>query len=239
MHRRFLPGLILGITITIAATHYFNKPKLHVHPKLKIADEVRWTTVEEIKNSLKNTPPINVGFDIDDTVIFPRVSFHVNFNLFCPFDNQPYKPDCTKKSHFWDQLNSSGDLSPAKEVGKQLIDMHKSRGDRIFFITAREKSINKPETMTETLSRIFNIKNLNKVIYLGLSVLDPKKPGKAKAIIENNIKLFYGDSDADIAAAIAAKIRGIRVMRAPNSQDNEEMPINGRYGEEVIIGSDI
>lgn len=239
MHRRFLPGLILGIAITIGTTHYLTKPKFHLHPKLKVTEQVRWTTVEEIKDSLKNTPPINVGFDIDDTVIFPKVSFHVNFHLFCPMDNRPFRPHCTNQPDFWDHLNTSGHLCPAKEIGKLLIDMHKGRGDKIFFITAREKSVYKPETMTETLSRTFGIKNLNKVIYLGLSALNPDKPGKAKAITENNIKIFYGDSDSDIAAAIAAKIRGIRVMRAPNSQDNEEMPINGRYGEEVIIGSDI
>ncbi|MBP9721618.1 MAG: acid phosphatase AphA [Gammaproteobacteria bacterium] len=240
MPRRFISGLILGAAIAFSSAYYFLESKVViVHPKIKVANYVKWTTIDEIEKSLKNTPPMNVGFDIDDTILFPRVSFEIYFERYCPHDHQAYRPSCTNNQVFWDHINRSGNLSPPKNVGKELIEMHKQRGDNIFFITAREQSKHKPETMTETLSKIFEIKEINKVIYLGLKALNPEKPGKTKAIIKNNIKIFYGDSDGDIAAAKAANIRGIRVMRSPNSQDNEHMPINGRYGEEVIVGSDV
>lgn len=239
MPRRFVAGLLVGTLLTLGASFYYLEPKIIVHPKIKLTSSVKWTTVEQIESSLKNTPPINVGFDIDDTLLFPKVSFELYYQKYCPNDNQPYRPTCSTLQEFWDHMNRSGNLSPPKNVGKELIEMHKRRGDNIFFITAREASKHKPETMTGTLSKAFNIKYPNKVMYLGLKALNPEKPGKTKAILDNNIKIFYGDSDGDIAAAKAANIRGIRIMRSPNSQDNHVMPLNGRYGEEVIIGSEI
>ena len=250
MSRRFIAGLITGTAITLSISYSFNNPtspnlvnydephKYH-SPSIKIAKEAVWTTVEEIETSLGGTPPISVGFDIDDTLLFPKTSFHVYYDRYCPKDTEPFRPSCTNSQDFWDHMNRSGNLSPAKAIGIKLIDMHKRRGDNIFFITAREKSKNKPETLTNTLQSIFDIPNINKVIYLGLKALNPEKPGKTAAILEKDIKVFYGDSDGDIAAARAANIRGIRVLRAPNSQDNSDMPLNGRYGEEVIMGSDV
>ncbi len=248
MARRFIAGLITGTAITLSISYSVNDPinLLSYHephnyhsPSIKVAKEAVWTTVEDIEASLSETPPMSVGFDIDDTLLFPKTSFHVYYDRYCPHDHEPYRPSCTNSQEFWDHMNRSANLSPAKAVGIKLIEMHKRRGDNIFFITAREKSKNKPETLTQSLQTIFDIPNINKVIYVGLQALNPEKPGKTAAILENNIKVFYGDSDGDIAAARAANIRGIRVIRAPNSQDNHNMPLNGRYGEEVIIGSDV
>lgn len=243
MSRKFIAGLILGTTITtttiLGNSYFYHKPNFHTHPKIRVSDAAVWTTVADIEDSLRDTPPINIGFDIDDTLLFPKTSFHVYYARYCPNDHEPYRPSCTQSQDFWDHLNRSGNLSPAKAIGTDLIEMHKRRGDNIFFITAREQSLKKPETMTETLKQTFDLKDINKVIYTGLKSLNPEKPGKTMAIQNNNIKIFYGDSDGDIAAAKAANIRGIRVIRAPNSQDNHDMPINGRYGEEVIIGSDV
>jgi acid phosphatase (class B) len=231
--------MAVGIALT-TCVGYFLQPKIiYNHPNLRMTDNVNWVTLQDIAESLKDQPPMSVGFDIDDTVLFPRTAFHVSFNKFCPYDTRNFRPSCGENQNFWDHLNTTGHLSPPKQIGVELIELHKKRGDTIFFITAREKSKKVAETMTHTLQKVFNLPDLNPVIFLGLSALNPEKPGKTAAILENNIKIFYGDSDGDIAAAKAANIRGIRVLRAPNSQDNKEMPLNGRYGEEVIIGSDL
>lgn len=256
MPRKFVAGLVLGSICTIGGLYYHYKShhgpsnpdvfsdiiashQHYIHPNIKVSEDVKWTTVKQIEESLKDTPPMHVGFDIDDTVLFPNTSFHVSYKKFCANDNSPLKKTCVHQQKFWDFINASGHLSPPKAIGRDLIEMHQRRGDTIFFITAREKSKFTAETMTQTLKETFNIKNMQEVIYLGMSSINTEKPGKTDSIISNNIKVFYGDSDADIAAAVHAKIRGIRVMRAPNSQDNHNMPLNGRYGEEVIIGSDM
>ena len=247
MARKFIAGLLTGTALTLGISYSFINPPyyassdshLYHNPNIKVAKQAVWTTVEKIEESLQNTPPMHVGFDIDDTLLFPKTSFHIYYERYCPNDTEPFRPSCTNSQDFWDHMNRSGNLSPAKAIGIKLIEMHKRRGDEIFFITAREQSKNKPETLTNTLKDIFHIENVNKVIYLGLKALNPEKPGKTQAIIENDIKVFYGDSDGDIAAAKAANVRGIRVIRAPNSQDNHNMPVNGRYGEEVIVGADV
>lgn len=239
MPRKFIAGLVIGSLCTVGAVYYQVKKSPYIHPKLNISTEAKWTTVDEIEQSLAGQPPINVGFDIDDTVLFPNTSFHIAYKKFCPHDDSPNHDDCVKQQKFWDYMNTNGELSTPKEVGKLLIEMHQRRGDTIYFITAREKSKYQPETLTKTLQNTFKIKNMQSVIYLGMKTIDTNKPGKTPAIKNHNIKIFYGDSDADIAAAKAANIRGIRVLRAPNSQDTHIMPQNGIYGEEVIIGSDV
>lgn len=250
MPRKFIAGLVIGSICTITvmylpsinanfSTSLLSKKSPYLHPKINVSDEAKWVTVEEIEQSLLNTPAMNVGFDIDDTVLFPHTSFHVAYQKFCNNDVTPLHTECTTQQKFWDHMNAQGELSPPKEIGKQLIDLHKRRGDKIFFITAREKSMHAKENLSETLRNTFKIGNMHEVIYLGMATISTETPGKTPSIIEHNIQLFYGDSDADIAAAKAANIRGIRVIRAPNSQDNHVMPLNGRYGEEVIIGSDV
>ncbi len=260
MPRKFIAGAIIGAIISGAGIIHYHQDKAietrleqcgqiylnakntnlpYVHPKIHVAPGAKWVTIAEIEESLKNTPPMNVGFDIDDTVMFPHAAFQVSYAKFCANDESPMKTSCTNKQKFWDYVNSIGHLHTPKQVGKELIAMHLRRGDNIFFITAREKSKYLPETMTRTLKNTFNIKKMNKVIYLGMATINTENPGKTAPILENNIKIFYGDSDADIAAAKAANIRGIRVIRAPNSQDNFHMPLNGRYNEEVIFGSDM
>jgi len=242
MPHKFFAGIAIGAALTLGVSFYVFKPKVYHHPNLKITEDINWTSVENIENSLKDKPAMHVGFDIDDTALFPRTAFHVAFQEHCPDDEREFKHSCSAKQEFWDQMNTSGHLCPPKKIAIELINMHKKRGDKIHFITAREKSKNTPETLTQTLKQVFGLPDLDPVVFLGwTSITNPDKPGKTKTIKEKNIKIFYGDSDADISAAVEAGVRGIRVIRAANSQDNanKTMPLNGRYGEEVIVGSDL
>ena len=143
MPRKFIAGLIVGSLFSASAFYLINNcvrcfsstainhyaleqaHSLYQHPKIIISDKTQWTTVSEIEQSLKDTPPMSVGFDIDDTVLFPNTSFHISFQKHCPEDLTPGHRVCMSKQAFWDDLNANGELNPPKEIGKQLVNLHK------------------------------------------------------------------------------------------------------------------
>lgn len=191
-------------------------------------DTIRWVTLEEIAKSLKNLPPMNVGFDVDDTVLFSTPGYYYGEQKYSPGSNAYLQIE-----EFWYELNNGLDqFSLPKECARKLIDLHKKRGDTIFFITARTPT--QTETVTELLAKTFDIENLNKVIFTGAQKGFNRK---IKPIRENNIQIYYGDSDSDIEAAQAVGIRGIRIMRVRYST-KRPFPKNGSLGEEVLINSD-
>lgn len=90
--------------------------------------------------------------------------------------------------------------------------------------------------MSKTLADDFLIPAtvMNPVIFAG------DKPGqnsKIQWLQAKNIRIFYGDSDNDIAAARELGIRGIRILRASNST-YKPLPQAGAFGEEVIVNSE-
>ena len=191
---------------------------------------VHWVSVAQIENSLVGRPPIAVGFDIDDTVLFSSPGFYRGQKEF-----SPGKEDYLKNPQFWEKMNNGwDDFSMPKEVAKQLIDMHLKRGDSIYFVTGRSQT--KTETVTKTLQDDFQIPQdkVNPVIFAG------DKPGqntKTQWLKDKQIKIFYGDSDGDITAAQAVSARGIRVLRASNSS-YKPLPQAGVFGEEVVVNSE-
>jgi len=191
---------------------------------------VHWVSVAQIENSLVGRPPIAVGFDIDDTVLFSSPGFYRGQKEF-----SPGKEDYLKNPKFWEKMNNGwDDFSMPKEVAKQLIDMHLKRGDSIYFVTGRSQT--KTETVTKTLQDDFQIPQdkVNSVIFAG------DKPGqntKTQWLKDKQIKIFYGDSDGDITAAQAVSARGIRVLRASNSS-YKPLPQAGVFGEEVVVNSE-
>lgn len=191
---------------------------------------IHWVSVAQIESSLLGRPPMAVGFDIDDTVLFSTPGFYRGQKEFSPrSENYLRNPD------FWQKMNNGwDDFSIPKEVAKGLIAMHLKRGDTIYFVTGRSQT--KSETVTKTLQDDFNIpaEKVTPVIFAG------DKPGqntKTQWLKDKQIKVFYGDSDNDITAAQAANARGIRVLRASNSS-YKPLPQAGSYGEEVIINSE-
>jgi acid phosphatase (class B) len=191
---------------------------------------VHWVSVAQIENSLVGRPPIAVGFDIDDTVLFSSPGFYRGQKEF-----SPGKEDYLKNPQFWEKMNNGwDDFSIPKEVAKQLIDMHLKRGDSVYFVTGRSET--KTETVTKTLQGDFNIPQdkVTPVIFAG------DKPGqntKTQWLKDKQIKIFYGDSDGDITAAQAVNARGIRVLRASNSS-YKPLPQAGVFGEEVVVNSE-
>ncbi len=191
-------------------------------------DNIRWVTLDDIARSIKNQPPMNVGFDIDDTLLFSSPGYY--------YGKQKYSPRSNiylLKKEFCNEMNNGLDqFSIPKECARKLIELHKTRGDMIYFITGRTKT--RTETVTELLAKTFGIENPNKVIFCGFRTGENTK---IRPLKEKSIQIFYGDSDSDIRAAQVSGIRAIRIMRAGNST-YKPLPKNGSLGEEVLVNSE-
>ncbi|OOH88458.1 acid phosphatase/phosphotransferase [Pasteurellaceae bacterium 15-036681] len=190
---------------------------------------IHWVSIEGIKESIKDLPPMNVSFDIDDTVAATSGCFH--------YGKQKYSPEdysYLKKQEFWDEINAGCDkYSLPKESAKALIQMHQERGDQVFLITGR--TAGKDDQVTGIMEKNLGIKNMQPVNFMG-GKEHSTKYNKTPAIIKHKISIHYGDSDDDVLAAKEAGIRGIRVLRAANS-NYVPFPQAGGYGEEVLINS--
>jgi len=191
---------------------------------------IHWVSVAQIENSLMGHPPMSVGFDIDDTVLFSSPGFWRGQKTWSPGSE-----DYLKNPEFWEKMNNGWDaFSIPKEVARALISMHVKRGDHIWFITGRTQT--KTETVSKTLQDDFLIPtaSMNPVIFAGDN---PGQNNKTQWLKEKNIKIFYGDADSDITAAREAGARGIRVLRASNST-YRPLPQAGKFNEEVIVNSE-
>lgn len=198
----------------------------------KLAEQapIHWVSVAQIENSLLGHPPMAVGFDIDDTVLFSSPGFWRGQKTYSP-DSQDY----LKNPEFWEKMNNGWDaFSIPKEVARSLIAMHVKRGDSIYFVTGRTQT--KTETVSKTLQDDFLIPgaSMNPVIFAGDN---PGQNTKTQWLKEKNIRVFYGDSDNDISAAHEVGARGIRVLRASNST-YRPLPQVGTLNEEVIVNSE-
>ena len=187
---------------------------------------VHWVSVPQIEASLEGQPPMVVGFDVDDTVLFSSACFYYGKNKYSPGSE-----DYLNMDEFWTDIHSNNcdQYSMPKEVARSLIDMHVGRGDEIYFITGRTKGSG-GETLTAELQKTFGIDRMNDVVFTASS------ENKVQFLKDHELKIYYGDADSDMRAAIEAGIRPIRVMRAQNSSYKPE-PRNGSFGEEVIVDS--
>ncbi|MGF9565932.1 acid phosphatase AphA [Neorhizobium sp. BT27B] len=187
---------------------------------------IHWVDIEKIEKSLEGQPPLTVGFDVDDTVLFSSPCFF--------YGQQKYSPgkfDYLKNQEFWTDINANCDInySLPKEVAAKLIAMHTKRGDNIFFITGRTGSPG--ERVTETIKRNFRMASINPVVFTAGDAT------KTTFLKEHAVKIYYGDADGDMRQALEVGARPIRVLRASNTT-YKPMPKNGSFGEEVIVNSD-
>ena len=183
----------------------------------------RWIALADLQDSLSGQPPLAVGFDIDDTVLFSSPCFYHGQQKYSPGSN-----DYLRNMEFWREANGGCDrYSLPKQSARALISMHQQRGDAIYFITAR------PATAGEQLSAIiattFAIQAMQPVIFTGSA-------DKTAALRQRQIAIYYGDADSDITSAQRAGARAIRILRATNST-NQPLPANGAFGEEMLRGS--
>ncbi|KYK88700.1 acid phosphatase AphA [Aggregatibacter actinomycetemcomitans] len=197
--------------------------------EMLVEQPIHWISVDPLKKELEGKAPMNVSFDIDDTVLFSSPCFYHGQQKY-----SPGKQDYLKNQDFWNEVNAGCDqYSIPKQIAVDLINMHQERGDQIYFITGR--TAGDKDGVTPVLQKAFNIKNIHPVEFMGGRDRTTKY-NKTPGIIEHKVTIHYGDSDDDILAAKEAGIRGIRLMRAANST-YQPMPTLGGYGEEVLINS--
>lgn len=228
-----LSALCLLFTVGAANVHASVPSPLYPGTNVaKLAEQapIHWVSVAQIENSLQGRPPMAVGFDIDDTVLFSSPGFWRGKELYSP-QSEAY----LHNPEFWEKMNNGWDeFSIPKEVARTLIALHVKRGDAIYFVTGRSQT--KTETVSKTLQDDFQIPaaNMNPVIFAGDQ---PGQNTKTQWLQDKQIKMFYGDSDNDIRAAREVGARGIRVLRASNST-YRPLPQAGMYDEEVIVNSE-
>lgn len=229
--------LVSLLTTIFLTTQIFNNSQTSVFAKTEITSPqkiseypIHFISIEQIAEKLKGKAPIDVGFDVDDTLLFSTPGFLYGQQLFSPGND-----DYLKKNEFWNRLSNGWDvLSIPKKSAVDLVKMHLERGDRIWFITARFMPIIGKEILTDQLAKSFSVppSKLNKVIFTG-----DDKNAKIQYIRNLNIKIYYGDSDSDIIEAREGGAEAIRIMRSVDSI-RQPLPANGALGEKVLINSD-
>ena len=217
-----------AIPAMAAKTEPYTNPGTNAREML-VEQPIHWISVGQLKKELEGKAPINVSFDIDDTVLFSSPCFYHGQQKY-----SPGKHDYLKNQDFWNEVNAGCDqYSIPKQIAVDLINMHQARGDQIYFITGR--TAGDKDGVTPVLQKAFNIKDMHPVEFMGGRERTTKY-NKTPGIIEHKVSIHYGDSDDDILAAKEAGIRGIRLMRAANST-YQPMPTLGGYDEEVLINS--
>lgn len=201
---------------------------------------VHFVDVEGIKKSLEGKAPMTVSFDIDDTLVLSSQYFHYGFTFGEELGFGKGPKEVLHSQKFWDYVAEQGDQhSIPKQSAKDLIKMHKERGDKVVFITGRtghSKDENGTVTKTaRTLQKYFDLPADTVVWYTNDTPADGFKQVKSAFIKKTGSQLHYGDSDDDILSAREVGIRGIRVQRSYSSTNPQKM--NGGYGEEVLINS--
>ncbi|WP_067140322.1 acid phosphatase AphA [Oceanivirga salmonicida] len=201
---------------------------------------VNFVSVDDIKKSLEGKAPMTVSFDIDDTLLFSSQYFHYGFTFGKELGFGSNPREVLNSQKFWDYVAEQEDReSIPKKVAKELIKMHLERGDKIVFITGRtphSKAKNGIVNGTsKVLQKYFEMPKASPIWYTSETVKGNYKYDKSYYIKKVNSKIHYGDSDSDILAAMEVGIRAIRVQRAYNSTNPQNL--NGGYGEEVVINS--
>ncbi|MCW7553892.1 hypothetical protein NX722_14915 [Endozoicomonas gorgoniicola] len=158
MKKALLSSLVLSATLLSPFTNASTPPPAVqagvTSAELMQRAAVQWVSVDSIRDSLKGMPPMAVGFDIDDTVLYSTPGFVKGKAEFSPGSN-----DYLNNPSFWAKMNGGWDeFSVPKRVAKELIKMHRERGDTIYFVTARPYS--KGEKVTEIIQKKFHITNM-------------------------------------------------------------------------------
>ena len=193
-------------------------------------------TFEQLKRMLP-PPPTVVGFDVDDTLIFSEPAFtplqkEYPAEVIRPKNYDALTPEQKAKYHeFWNRLNNEyDDRSLPKRIGEKLLKLHLERGDDVYIISKRQSSVPNNDLPTRRIERFFHVQLKHPVVQTELK-------DKTPFITERHIQYYYGDSDSDITAALAAGATPIRVKRSTETYAADKVH-NGWYDEIVLSGSD-
>jgi len=149
---------------------------------------------------------LNVGFDIDDTILFSRDVF---LNI----------PEDQRNPIDYGWVNTKDrELSRIIEPTIELIHYFTSNGHNVFFITSRQNQ--NGQELAEFLSEILGFPvTINKNLFFS-----PKEQigihrftTKHLVMEKLELNLYYGDSDSDMIAALKANVQPVRIIRHPLS----------------------
>jgi len=186
-------------------------------------------TFAQLAASLASLGPCTVVFDIDDTTLYTGLAFLFAQGYLEERDAGKFREDRA----FWTLINDSLDarFSQPKQIARQLIAFHQSRGDTIVFVTSRYPSEPASDRTSRLLQRLFAFPSPPMVVFTA------QQP-KTAAIRSVHPKVSYGDSDGDIADTHEAdpSIRAVRIQRSPVSY-NERPVAPGKFGEEILANS--
>ena len=145
---------------------------------------------------------LNVGFDIDDTVLFSRDVF---LNL----------PEDKRNPVDWGWINSHDkDYSLLMTPTVDLIHFFHKNGHNIFFITARSKPKGKNLANFLTDKLMFPVE-VNKNLFFSPkeTIKGTRYTTKQRTMKRLRLDIFYGDADTDMIAALKAGVHPVRVVR--------------------------
>ena len=145
---------------------------------------------------------LNVGFDIDDTVLFSRDVF---LNL----------PEDKRNPTDWGWINSHDeDYSLLMTPTVDLIHFFHKNGHNVFFITARPKPKGKNLANFLTDKLMFPVE-VNKNLFFSPreAINGTRYTTKQRIMKRLRLDLFYGDADTDMIAALKAGVHPVRVVR--------------------------
>jgi len=185
--RLLLSFLFLAVFVTGCAAPQISQPKAQATAPVQ---------TQALSPALENPEVHEVGFDIDDTLLFSSPAFDRGYA-----GAQPYTDE------FWKIINSSDEeVSIMKEKCYEILKAHQDKGHKVYLITARNSEGG--EVLKKYLSGKVGIPEEN--IFFAPN-------GKTERIKELGIDAFYGDSDSDMRYAEEAGAIPIRIMRSPKS----------------------
>ena len=122
--------LLLALAILSSSTLFAAGPKVpYTHEGFystdKVQKAVHFISVEDIKKSLEGKGPINVSFDIDDTLLHSSGYFIYGQHYFQIPGDKRGAISYLYNQKFWDYVAENGDEhSIPKQSAKDLIKMH-------------------------------------------------------------------------------------------------------------------
>ena len=149
---------------------------------------------------------LNVGFDIDDTVLFSRDVF-----LNIPKDKR------NPIDYGWVNTHDDG-MSIYIDPTVKLINYFISNGHNVLFITAR--SGENGEALATFLSQGLGFpikKNMNLFFAPSEKINGKNHTTKHRIMKRLNLDLFYGDGDSDIVASLISGVYPVRIVRHESS----------------------
>lgn len=202
--------------------------------KGSVTPDASYTTVSvgEIAQSLADRGPITVGLDLDSTTFYTdSVYWYGLCNIDGPNGTNRFGADPEHNPAFISAINNEfvGYYMP-KNAAMDVIEMHRNRGDTVIFITKKHSS--PEERISEYISVIFGIEDPTVIFTNGTS--------KTPALNEEQVSVYYGDSDGDITDSLSAEncmpYRFLRNKMTLQYNDLNYSP--GEYGESVVENSD-